>query len=194
MTSDDILDANNMTMDDARQIQPGDEVIIHVDGIGGARAGAYSPSRTSAPPVSTPRRSPSLTPTPTSTSRSVQSRTVNGNTIARSAGVVVKNNGVKISKLDPHMGPVITAVAAAAKKLGLPTPVITSGNDSTHKQGSLHYRDRALDFRGNNITNAQGLALEREVRRILGSGYDVDFEIFPKRPSNDHLHVEYDPD
>jgi hypothetical protein len=59
--------------------------------------------------------------------------------------------------------------------------------------GSLHYSDRALDFRGNNITDAQGRQLEAEVRAILGNRYDVHFEIFPDRPSNDHLHVEYDP-
>jgi LysM domain len=119
--------------------------------------------------------------------------TVNGNAIARQNGVEVRNSGVRISNLDANMAPVISAVASAARNLGLPNPVITSGNDSRHKDGSLHYSDRALDFRGNNITDAQGRRLEQEVRRILGDKYDVQFEIFPNRPANDHLHVEYDP-
>jgi LysM repeat protein len=119
--------------------------------------------------------------------------TIDGNAVAQANGVEVKNSGVRISRLDANMAPVIQAVAVAARRLGLPTPVITSGNDSRHMNGSLHYSDRALDFRGNNITDAQGRQLEAEVRAILGDRYDVHFEIFPGRPSNDHLHVEYDP-
>jgi hypothetical protein len=119
--------------------------------------------------------------------------TIDGNAVALANGVEVKNAGVRISRLDANMAPVIEAVATAARRLGLPTPVITSGNDSRHMNGSLHYSNRALDFRGNNITDAQGRQLEAEVRAILGDRYDVHFEIFPDRPSNDHLHVEYDP-
>lgn len=116
-----------------------------------------------------------------------------GRAVAAEAGVAVKNNRVDIDSLDPAMAPVIRAVAEAAQRLGLPQPVITSGNDSRHSAGSLHYDDRALDFRGNNITDAQGIALQNEVRRILGPGYDVIFETFSTNPSNDHLHVEFDP-
>ena len=76
--------------------------------------------------------------------------------VAAAHGVGVKSDAVKISKLHPAMEPVIAAVAKAAATLGLPKPVITSGNDSSHKQGSLHFKDRALDFRGNNIKIAAG--------------------------------------
>jgi hypothetical protein len=100
---------------------------------------------------------------------------------------------VDIGSLDPAMAPVIRAVAVAAERLGLPQPVITSGNDGRHSRGSLHYDNRALDFRGNNITDAQGRALANEVRRMLGTGYDVIFETFPGNPANDHLHIEFDP-
>jgi LysM repeat protein len=124
---------------------------------------------------------------------SVRTGTVDGNAVARENGVEVKNAGVRISRLDANMAPVIAAVATAARRLGLPNPVITSGNDSRHMNGSLHYSNRALDFRGNNISDAQGARLEAEVRRILGDRYDVHFETFPDRPTNDHLHVEFDP-
>ncbi|MDY7097540.1 MAG: hypothetical protein SXU28_05325, partial [Pseudomonadota bacterium] len=66
--------------------------------------------------------------------------------------------------------------------------------DSTHSAGSLHYEDRALDFRGNNISDAQGAEFARLVSDILGADYDVLFETYPSNPANDHLHVEYDPD
>jgi LysM repeat protein len=116
-----------------------------------------------------------------------------GRQLAREVGVAVKSSGVDIGSLDPAMAPVIRAVAVAAERLGLPQPVITSGNDGRHSRGSLHYADRALDFRGNNITDAQGRALANEVRRMLGTGYDVIFETFPGNPANDHLHIEFDP-
>ncbi|MGB3722149.1 MAG: LysM peptidoglycan-binding domain-containing protein [Pacificimonas sp.] len=124
----------------------------------------------------------------------VPTGSVDGNAVAAANGVEVKSASVNIGNLDATMGPVIAAVAQAARTLGLPTPVITSGNDSRHSSGSLHYDDAALDFRGNNITDAQGRAFRDEVSRILGDDYDVLFEVFPNNPANDHLHVEYDPD
>lgn len=120
------------------------------------------------------------------------SATINGNVIAAVNGVDVKNAGTKISKLHPKMEAAIVAVAGAAKALGLPKPVITSGNDSTHHAGSLHYLGRALDFRGNNISTSVGEKFRAEVAARLGGGYDVLFEVF-MNPSNNHLHVEYDP-
>ena len=89
--------------------------------------------------------------------------TIDGKAVAALHGVGVKSAAVKISNLHPAMGPVIAAVAEAANALGLPKPVITSGNDSGHKQSSLHFKNRALDFRGNNITVAQGKALAAKV-------------------------------
>jgi len=118
---------------------------------------------------------------------------VDGRTLAAQHNVAVKNAAVKIGALHPKMAPVIEAVAKAAKKLGLPQPVITSGNDSSHKQDSLHFKGRALDFRGNNITSTQALKLRSEVMTALGADYDVLFETFANK-ANNHLHVEFDPD
>ncbi len=129
---------------------------------------------------------------PTADGRAPASAPIDGNAVAARNGVQVKGPSVRISRLDASMEPVISAVAQAARRLNLPVPVITSGNDSRHMNGSLHYADRALDFRGNNISIAQGQALAAEVRRILGGGYDVAFETFANS-SNNHLHVEHDP-
>jgi hypothetical protein len=118
---------------------------------------------------------------------------IDGNKVAAENGVEVKSAAVKISRLHPKMGPAIAAVAQAATSLALPKPVITSGNDSKHMNGSLHYGWRALDFRGNNITTATGQKFAEAVRDILGSEYDVAFETF-MNAANNHLHVEYDPD
>jgi hypothetical protein len=122
--------------------------------------------------------------------------TIDGREVAKLHGVGVKSAAVNISNLHPAMGPVIAAVAEVAKALGLPKPVITSGNDSGHKQGSLHFKNRALDFRGNNITVAQGknFAAKVAVSGLVGKDYDVLFETFAGNPANNHLHVEFDPD
>lgn len=127
-----------------------------------------------------------------STSTEYSTGTANGRQIAAEAGVQVKNSGVRLEALHPSMDPAIRAVAQAARDLGLPTPVITSGNDSRHSNGSLHYSGRGLDFRGNNITEAQGRAFAQSVSETLGAQYDVVFETFSNK-SNNHLHVEFDP-
>ena len=117
---------------------------------------------------------------------------IDGNMVARAAGVAVKSISVKIGKLHPKMEAVIRAVADCAREMGLPQPVITSGNDSRHMKGSLHYENCALDFRGNNIKVAVGRTLAQRVAGSLGPKYDVVFEVF-QVSANNHLHVEYDP-
>lgn len=117
---------------------------------------------------------------------------IDGNQIAEANDVGVKSSDVKIGALHPAMEAVIVAVAKAAHDLGLPKPVITSGNDSKHSRNSLHYANRALDFRGRDLTIAQGDALDRAVTKLLGPKYDVIFETFLDK-NNNHLHVEYDP-
>lgn len=122
----------------------------------------------------------------------INAGTVDGNKIAADHGVDVKSAAVKIANLHPAMEAVIAAVAKAARDLNLPRRVITSGNDSKHSKNSLHFANRALDFRGNDLTIAQGNALDSAVSAILGPKYDVIFETF-KDESNNHLHVEFDP-
>ena len=122
----------------------------------------------------------------------VTATSIDGNVVAAANGVLVKSAAVKISKLHPKMATAIVTVATVAKAMGLPTPAITSGNDSTHMDGSLHYQWRALDFRGNNIQVTVGQAFAAKVSAALGGEYDVAFETFVNT-SNNHLHVEYDP-
>ena len=117
---------------------------------------------------------------------------IDGRALAAQHGVGVKNATVQISQLDRVMAPVIPAVAEAVRRLGLPKAVITSGNDSQHMAGSLHFQGRALDFRGNNISLDQGRDFKAVVATLLGQDFDVLFETFANR-SNNHLHVEFDP-
>ncbi len=114
---------------------------------------------------------------------------VDGAALARDLGIKVKP-GARLMHMDGDLVPAMGAVAEEARSLGLPTPVVTSGNDSTqHMAGSAHYDDRALDFRGNNISDEQGERWASQVRSRLGGGYAVQFERFPENPERDHLHV-----
>lgn len=84
------------------------------------------------------------------------------------------------------------AVVNAANELNFQVSMlVTSGNDKVHRPDSLHYRDRALDFRTKHLTETEKDRLVAEVRRRLGRHYDVVLE--GRNTSNEHLHVEHDP-
>jgi hypothetical protein len=68
--------------------------------------------------------------------------------------------------------------------------VVTSANDSTHKEGSYHYQGRAFDFR---TKHAPGIikGMAAEIKQVLGPlGFDVVFE--DESGLNEHLHIELD--
>lgn len=114
---------------------------------------------------------------------------VDGAKLARELGLGVKASA-QLGRMDGELVPAMGVVAEEARALGLPQPVVTSGNDSTqHVAGSAHYDNRALDFRGNNISDEQGEQWAERVQQRLGSSYAVDFERFPDNPARDHLHV-----
>lgn len=81
---------------------------------------------------------------------------------------------------------VIAAAAINAKNFLLfqTNTTVTSANDSTHMDGSLHYQDRALDFRTADMSPSQVARWAEEIRARLGPGFDVIIE-------SDHLHVEH---
>jgi hypothetical protein len=64
--------------------------------------------------------------------------------------------------------------------------VITSGTDGKHKAGSLHYADKALDFRSRGMALPLQQLIATQVRERLGRDYDFIAE-------GDHFHGEYDP-
>jgi hypothetical protein len=61
--------------------------------------------------------------------------------------------------------------------------VIIETRGGTHKPGSLHYADNAIDLR---LPKKNVGELAQEMRRKLGVNYDVVVEI-------SHIHCEYDP-
>jgi len=64
--------------------------------------------------------------------------------------------------------------------------VITSANDSKHKENSLHYKDLAIDIRIRHLEQDEIQLVLNYLRKKLGEDYDVILE-------SDHIHIEYDP-
>ena len=65
-------------------------------------------------------------------------------------------------------------------------PVLTSGNDATHRLKSKHYDDAGWDWRTHNLPRATVDLIVRDLKRVLGTDYDIVLE-------KDHLHAEHDP-
>lgn len=111
----------------------------------------------------------------------------------------VKDNSVKIENLDERLLPVLQVLQEVASSNGINGFIITSGNDSTHKKGSYHYKNRAIDISLREaISNERlqglnkGSFLFNQINEKLNSAlpqrkdFDVIFEV-------NHIHIEYDP-
>ena len=111
----------------------------------------------------------------------------------------VKDNSVKIENLDEKLLPVLQVLQEVASSNGINGFIITSGNDSIHKKGSYHYKNRAIDISLKEaISNERlqglnkGSFLFNQINEKLNSAlpqrkdFDVIFEV-------NHIHIEYDP-
>ena len=91
----------------------------------------------------------------------------------------------------PRSLTISAGVINAASSMGLTEDmVITSGNDSTHMEGSKHYTGEALDVRTKHLPATLKTALAEMVRQRLGPKYQVILESVGT--PNEHLHVEFD--
>lgn len=98
--------------------------------------------------------------------------------------------GVRLKGLSPQMVLAAMVVDDLYKKRGLEC-VITSGNDSKHMLGSLHYSGNALDFRTHyQELNHLEIDLRDEIRECLGPDFDVVLE--GVGTPGEHIHLEYD--
>ena len=102
--------------------------------------------------------------------------------------------GVRLTDLAPQMAVVLEVVPQAYREAGARDCTITSANDGKHKVGSLHYSGRALDFRTRDLDELgiDVLVLLVAIRDALGENFDCLLE--DRYGSNEHLHVEYDPE
>ena len=102
--------------------------------------------------------------------------------------------GVRFANVSP---PLYFAMGVAEVVLYLYSPtgfVVTSLDDSSHKETSLHYSKnspdkmcRAFDVRTRSMKSEEIAVVHRELREFLSPlGFDVVLEV-------DHIHVEFDP-
>ena len=91
----------------------------------------------------------------------------------------------KVRDLNPVMAIAFTIIAHTYNRLGY-SCTITSGMEGKHKEGSLHYKGRALDFRTRNIPEEHRGTIRDAVVKAMGPDFDV---VLHKT----HMHVEYDP-
>ncbi len=98
--------------------------------------------------------------------------------------------GVRLDMLQPQI--VLAAVIVNEIYAAHETEcIITSCNDSVHKDDSLHYSGNAIDVRTKNVMGDKN-ALRNEIASAVGADFDVILESLGE--NNEHLHIEYDPD
>lgn len=69
-------------------------------------------------------------------------------------------------------------------------PVITSGNDGTHREGSHHYNGYGWDVRTKDVPNPGRAYLAlRTVLKTIDPSYKLELI---ETPENKHIHVGYD--
>lgn len=96
----------------------------------------------------------------------------------------LKDSTINIDGLSAEMIAAIQSAMWIWALQGIRELVITSANDGTHKDGSLHYEGQALDLRSRNLTDQ--VKARDMLQDELGDDYDVILELT-------HIHVEFDP-
>ncbi len=95
--------------------------------------------------------------------------------------------GVEIKTMPPVVLDGIIEMAMIFARNGYPF-VITEKDGGKHMVGSLHYKGFAIDFRSWVVPVDKRPALLAQLKRELGSDWDVIEEHNP-----DHFHAEYQP-
>lgn len=111
------------------------------------------------------------------------------------SGILVDNYPIQIKEsvrfkvLRPEIYSTFGPISRVFHEIGK-VGVITSGNDSTHKEGSKHYLDLAIDLRSKHLLDSfQKQMVYKMLVEALGPHYLVLFESEGK--DNEHFHVGY---
>ena len=99
--------------------------------------------------------------------------------------------GVRLADLASQMLVALMVAERVWAQHGVATLTITSANDGSHKDGSLHYQGRALDLRIHTMEGTQRVRAVKALTDALGGAFDVLHEYLGT--PNEHVHVEWDP-
>ena len=94
--------------------------------------------------------------------------------------------GVRSDGIQPEASHIIVVAHRVWQRYLRRDLTVTSITDGKHSANSLHYQGKAVDLRNRDLEDHQQEVAVQELRRHLGSAYDVVLE-----PT--HIHVEYDP-
>jgi len=102
--------------------------------------------------------------------------------------MILVKEGVRFRKLIPEIYLILPVIDEVFLNHSLDA-VITSGNDSTHMTGSMHYVDRALDLRSHHLPAGSEEVVVNELRAALGLEYTVILE--GRDTLNEHIHLHW---
>jgi len=100
-------------------------------------------------------------------------------------GLKVKE-GVTFPEFNQYNLKILSAALMASNLMNRDI-VVTSGNDGKHSTNSLHYKNRALDFRTRDMTPEDAKKFVSYMENQLSSIYDIVVETDPQ-----HVHIEAD--
>jgi hypothetical protein len=105
--------------------------------------------------------------------------------------------GARVAKLHPDFRQAAPAIEAVWIRCTDRRPVITSGNDSQHRDGSWHYKDRAIDLRARDLNPVQMRCVMMHLPAALPSLADGRFvlllETFGPNDPRNHFHLQLVP-
>lgn len=117
--------------------------------------------------------------------------------------IFIKNESVKIDKLNGNMLFVLQQLTNVAYKFGLTGFIVTSGNDGSHGgssgSNSLHYKNRAIDisFREaikntiiEGLSNKSSSIINEISFSLTKASGAIDYDVVIE---SNHIHIEYDP-
>jgi hypothetical protein len=107
--------------------------------------------------------------------------------------------GVDDSRLDRRITERYGDIRDVLKKYDEKAVITSTYESSEHKPQSLHYKNSAIDLRGNNMPKSKMKQIASALQERLGDDFDVLPEVkivvnsHGKKEDHSHIHVEYDP-
>jgi hypothetical protein len=94
-------------------------------------------------------------------------------------------DSVRIKKLNWQLESIFVVAYISYVKVAGVIPECTSLNDGKHIKSSYHYLNLAADFGIRELEQDKRFRVVKEIKKLLGSTYDVVLEA-------DHIHIEFD--
>lgn len=105
---------------------------------------------------------------------------------------IIVKPGVILGEINVRLFHVCITISSVFDEYGV-VPVLTSGAEGKHMEGSLHPKHRAWDFRLWILKEEDRKPAVDKIREMLNAKEDDYDVILEKNEDTEWLHVEYDP-